>query len=351
MNDIGPPANVAESRDIRPNGIPKFLIRLRAQSRKPRLYVRERSQMQHLCIHRLQFIQIELRRRVRNFPDIEFARQRFKRRLRHNRIGCPQLGQKRIDRHRLDLHIVAHARDRQRAEPLAHLNSRRADNKREMRERRRRRFRQRGPNLDLHSGIGHMIFAANDMRRLIVDVVNDRAVRIKRNAIRAHQNRIGNRRSRQALMPLHQIVPSDIDMVEPKPPMRPTPLGLERGALLLRQFQRRAVVNRRQPASQLRLALKVQLGLRFITRINPPQSLQPFQDFRIPRGPVRLSPKRIPRQPQPCQIALNRLFVFRQRARLIGIVETQHKRPAVFSGEKIIEQRRPDIANMQQPGR
>jgi len=55
-------------------------------------------------------------------------------------------------------------------------------------------------------------------------------------------------------------------------------------------------------------------------------------------------------EPQPTQVAINRLFKRLGRTRRIGVVDPEQEAAAHLFGEQPIEQRGAGIADMQQPG-
>src|SRR5690606_31425315 len=121
-----------------------------------------------------------------------------------------------------------------------------------------RRLRaKRADDLDLHASIGDVVRAANDMGDPEVNIIHDAWQRIEEAAILADQHRIGKRRTIHRDMALNDIVERHLFMVELETPMRAAAFGLKGGALLIRQFQRGPVINRRQTAGELALAAAV----------------------------------------------------------------------------------------------
>ena len=91
---------------------------------------------------------------------------------------------------------------------------------------------QRLGDLDLHGGVHHVIFAADDMGDAEVDVIDDRGQGVEIAAILAHQHRVRQRGRVDVLAPTDQIVPLDHAAIEPETPMGLSPLGLELRFLL-----------------------------------------------------------------------------------------------------------------------
>ena len=92
------------------------------------------------------------------------------------------------DRHRLET-VVAEALHRQRAKTLRQRLSIGANEQRVVAER-GWLGAKRAENRDLHACIGHVVFAADDVRNLEINIVDDARERVEERAVGADQNRI-----------------------------------------------------------------------------------------------------------------------------------------------------------------
>ena len=118
---------------------------------------------------------------------------------------------------------------------------------------------ERFEQLDLGGRIGHMVLAADDMGNAVIDVVDNRCHGVDHPAVLAHQNRIGQAGHVIADIAAHHVGPADLGIIQQEPPVRAASCRLMLGLLFIRQLQRRAVIDRRPPGRQLRLALQRQL--------------------------------------------------------------------------------------------
>ena len=81
-----------------------------------------------------------------------------------------------------------------------------------------------------------MIFAANDMGDVMINIIDDRGQGIEVGAILAHQDRVGQMIRHDMRLPADKIVEGDIATAELKAPMRFAPARLQGCALLIAQF-------------------------------------------------------------------------------------------------------------------
>src|SRR3990172_4637692 len=137
-----------------------------------------------------------------------------------------------------------------------------------------RRCPQRLEELNLWSGVRHMVLAANDMGNAEVDIVDHARQRVEIGAVGPDQHRVGQRRGIDMLTPAHEVVPGHVALLKLEAPMRLASFGFELGPLLLRQLQGGAVVDRRLPAGELALTLQLELLRRLVSRIEPTDRLQ-----------------------------------------------------------------------------
>ncbi len=225
-----------------------------------------------------------------------------------------------------------------------------ADQQVVMGELRRGRRAQRPEQLDLHRRVGDMVLAADDVGDARVEIVHDRGQGIKIGAVLAHQNRIGQRGAIDMAVAADQIVPAHDFGLQPEAPVRLAARRLQRRAFGFGQAQGRAIVNRRRAARDLQAALALQLVRRLVAGIEPPGLLQPFRGGLIEREPLRLAELAVRRDAQPFEIDLDAQRIFLGGSFGIGVVESQDELAAMLAGEKIVQQRRARIADMDAAG-
>src|SRR3546814_9198391 len=96
---------------------------------------------------------------------------------------------------------------------------------------------------------------SSDLRHL--GIVDCRGEHVEPRSVGAPHHGIAHRRWIEMLRAADQVVPFDRGIViEPETPVRLDALGLEARAIGIAQPQRRAIVDRRQPAPKLDLALE-----------------------------------------------------------------------------------------------
>ena len=104
---------------------------------------------------------------------------------------------------------------------------------------------ERLKDFDLGAGVSHMIFAANNVRNFLVNIIYHTRQCIEEGAIAAYQDRVGKRTCIYALLPAHHIIPCHSLARQLKPPMRLTAFGLKRRLLLVRQIKTGTVIDGR----------------------------------------------------------------------------------------------------------
>ena len=140
-------------------------------------------------------------------------------------------------------------------------------------------------------------------------------------------------------------------MVEPETPVRRDAFGLLGGALRIRQRQRGAVVDRRQPAAQLDLALEIEFLRGLVRGIDAPVGAQ-FLERRFVGGEAqRLALLTVRFQTQPRKVGADRIDIFLAAALRIGVVDAQDESAAGLAGQHPVVQRGADVADMQAAGR
>ncbi len=103
-----------------------------------------------------------------------------------------------------------------------------------------------------------MILAAQHLGHPHLDIVDRARQHIQPGTIGSPNDRVGQLRGIEFLLPADSVVPFNRDrMIEAKAPMRRDTLGLFRGPLLVGKLERRAIVDRRQATPQLDLALEI----------------------------------------------------------------------------------------------
>ena len=176
----------------------------------------------------------------------------------------------------------------------------------------RRRAAERLEDLDLHRRVGDVVLAADDMGDAKVDVVDDGRQGVEIGAVLAPQHRIGQRGAVDMAFAAHQVVPAHASSLEPEAPVRPAALRLQRGAIVGRQAQRGAIVDRRPAERLLALAAAVELLGRLVGRDRAgPAS----RSSRPPRRRARMRSDwraiEVGRDAEPGEIGFDRLGVFR----------------------------------------
>ena len=122
------------------------------------------------------------------------------------------------------------------------------------------------------------------------------------------------------------------------------------GVIGFGQAQGRAVIDRRQAATEQDLALEVQFLRGFIAAIDPARCDQPLEFTLIQIKTKRLPLFPIRRDAQPGQIGANRLDIFLAAAFGIGIVDPQHEAPTCIAGQQPVVQGGADIADVEGAG-
>jgi hypothetical protein len=132
--------------------------------------------------------------------------------------------------------------------------------------------------------------------------------------------------------------------------VRAPPFCSEGRALVLRQLQAAAVVDRRQAERELALALAVELVLGLVAGVEPPAALQLLGKRRIALQARRLALLQRPRKPEPPHILANAFGEGFRRPLDVGVIEAQHESTALRFREQPVEERRPHVADVQTTG-
>src|SRR5262249_28081885 len=130
---------------------------------------------------------------------------------------------------------------------------------------------------------------------------------------------------------------------------RAAAFGFELLSLRIIQFQSRAIVDGRQSAGELALALAVELILGLVAGIEAPFLLQQLSGRLIARHARGLAFLTLPDQPEPAQVLANALGESFRRSLHVRVVEPQPERAAVLSRKQPVENSRADVADVQAP--
>ena len=216
-----------------------------------------------------------------------------------------------------------------------------------MRERGRRRAHRR-EHLKLERGVRHMVLAAHDMGDAQIHVVDRARQHVEPRSVGAADHRVAHRRRVELLGAADQVVPRDRRvMVEPEPPVRSHALRLQPRPLGIVQRQRRPVVDRRQPAPEQHLAPEVELLRALIGGIDAPRRDQPGKARLVEIEPLGLPHLGVGGQPEPRQVASDRVDEPLLAALRVGVVDAQHEASAGLPRPQPIVQRCADVADVE----
>ena len=112
--------------------------------------------------------------------------------------------------------------------------------------------------------------------------------------------------------------------------MRPFPLSLESGAVRRRERESGAVVDRRQSARLLPLALAVEFFGALVAGIEASGRAQPLGRLIIERKPVGLAQDAVGDDAEPGEIDLDRLGVLFFRSFHISVIEAKNEFAMMF---------------------
>jgi hypothetical protein len=215
----------------------------------------------------------------------------------------------------------------------------------------RRRGTQRFKHLHLGCGVGNVVLAAQHVADPHRDIVDHRGQQVEPRSIGAAHYRVAHLGRIEVLGAADTVLPLDRRRaVEQEPPVRLLSCRSPGGMIGLAQRQRRAVIDRRQPAPEQHLALEFEFLRALIAAIDPPSGDQPGELRLVNPEPRRLPFLAVPMQPQPFEVRLDARNMLLAAAFGIGIVDPQQKPPARLLGQQPVVQRRADIADMQRAG-
>ena len=172
-----PELGIVQGGEIAAHGLPERRAAVGAERGEPRAHRLIGQLMDQPGIERLELVLVEPRRRPRHMGKVEALQQPFIGGDRVNRLRGPDQRRNARHRHRLDP-LLAHAGDRQRAEPFRQPLAIGPDQQAVMGEL-RRLGRERLEQLDLHRGVDDMVLAADDVGDFEIDVVDDRWQRVE----------------------------------------------------------------------------------------------------------------------------------------------------------------------------
>ena len=175
----------------------------------------------------------------------------------------------------------------------------------------RRLVAQRLEQLDLHSRVGDVVLAADHVADMEVGVVDDAGEGVEEGAVGADDDGIGQRADVDRLVAADEVVPRDdgrqrrealLGVVETEAPVRAPPLGLEPLALGIVELEAGTVVDGRQTARELALALAVELVLGLVAGIEPAPLFQALGRRLVARHARRLTLLALPGEPEPGEV-------------------------------------------------
>ena len=220
---------------------------------------------------------------------------------------------------------------------------------------------QSAKNIDLHAGIGDVILAPDHMRDAEVDVIDNAAQRIEKLPILLQQHGVRQRGQIDGLRPTDGILPAHLGahrvlrrvlvVGEQKTPMWLAAVGVKFGAIPGAELQGGAVVNRGLIVGELTLAAAVQFIGGLVAGIKPAVGLQLLNRPGVAGKALRLAGKAVPGKAEPGQIGLDCLDEVLARALPVRIINAQQELPTLAPCEQPVQQRGPQIADMQAPGR
>ena len=204
--------------------------------------------------------------------------------------------------------------------------------------------------LDLHSGIGDVILAADDMGHFEVQVIDDGGQGVEIAAVLAQQDRIRQRGRVDMAVATHEIRPAHDTGIELEPPMRPLSFRFESGSVGGGQAEGGTIIDRRQAPALLTFALSFELVGSFVARIEAPERLQPFRRRVIKEKALRLPHGERRRDAEPGEIDFDRLNLFLLRTFEISVIEPQNESSMMAPSEEEIQKRRSRIADVDAAG-
>ena len=207
-------------------------------------------------------------------------------------------------------------------------------------------------HLDLDRRVRNMIFAAQHMGDAHVDIVNCAWKHIQPAAVGAADYRVGQKFGIKFGSATNTVIPCKcFVVVKFESPMRRNAFGFLGRALLFFELQCTAIVDWRQPAPQLHLALQLQLLCSLVCGIHAARLFQLLKCGVIAIQPLRLAFLAVRLDPEPRQISADCIDIFLFATRSVGIIDPQYELTAALLGEHPIMQRGADIADMQAAGR
>ena len=184
-----------------------------------------------------------------------------------------------------------------------------------------------------------------------VDVVDDGGQRVEIAAVGAHQDGIALAGLVDVLRAARAVVPAHVLAMEQEAPVRSAPFGLESAAVGLGEREGRPVVDWRQMALLLALALEIEFLRRLVAGIETFVRLERLDRRRIKRVALGLAGALIPHEAEPAQIRLDAGGEFGGGTLAVGVVEAQHEGATLLAREEPVGEGDVDVADMQPAGR
>ena len=163
-----------------------------------------------------------------------------------------------------------------------------------------------GKHLNLNGSIGNVIFAAQHVGHAHFEVVDSARQHIEPRAVGAAYHGVGQLCGVEFLLPAHAVLPHDRRVViELEAPVRRDSVGFLCRAIFLAQGQGRAVIDGRQSAAELDLALQLQLLRGFVAGVDAAIRLQGLERRLVMRKPLGLTLLSIGLEAEPTCIVEN----------------------------------------------
>jgi hypothetical protein len=157
-------------------------------------------------------------------------------------------------------------------------------------------------DFDLHAGVRDVVFAADDVGDLEVDVVDDAGQRVEEGAVFADEDGIAERGGVDGDVAADEIVPVLARAGELEAPVRLAAFGFELGAIFSGELQRSAVVNWRLARRLRDLAAAIEFVLGLVRRIEQPCRFQLVGGFFVLGEAMRLVGALAPVEAEPREV-------------------------------------------------
>lgn len=208
---------------------------------------------------------------------------------------------------------------------------------------------------ELTSRVGEMVVAADHVRYLHVTVVDDGGEVIARQTVGTQDDEVADDVAAEAHRTADEVVDDDVAIGHAQTHDRRLAGGHAPAHLLGRQLKAKPVVLGHPPRRQKFAAQHIETLLRAEAAVGGTVLKQALGRRAITLAPGALPVRTVlppaigafvPLEPQPVQVAYNRLLEALLGAGDVGVLDAQHKTPAGMAGEKVVEQggaRRTDV--------